>query len=123
MLAAKFAFKLGDRVNTGIGTQAGQPFGVARAGILRRDRLRLRLLRRRHLGSVIDRGSGLPRWLRSGDAFKQALYLGFQPNAGKLTLKAGDLVPGRIGAQAGQTLFIAVAGERRIGCGLRRWWR
>ena len=61
MLAAQFPLELGDRVSARIGAQASQPLGVARTGVLRRDRLRLRLLRRRHLGSVIDRRSG---WLR-----------------------------------------------------------
>ena len=125
MLAAQFPLKLGDRVSTRIGTQARQPLGVARTGILRRDRLRLRLLRRRHLGSAIDRRSGWPRL--DHDAFEQALYLGFQPLAGKLALKAGNRIPRRVRAQARQTLFVAVAGERRIGGGLRRWrlgrWR
>ena len=123
MFAAQFPLELGDRVDARIGAQASQPLGVARTGVLRRDRLRLRLLRRRHLGRVIDGGSGLPRRLGGGDAFEQALHLGFQPNAGKLALKAGNRVPRRVGAQARQTLFVAAAGERRIGGGLRRWRR
>ena len=86
MFAAQFPLKLCDRVGTRIGAQASQPLGVARTRVLRRDRLRLRLLRRRHLGRVIDRRSGRLRRLGGGDAFEQPLHLGFQPNAGKLAL-------------------------------------
>src|SRR3984885_13930364 len=123
MLAAQFPLEPGDRVSARIGTQARQPLGVARTDVRRGDRLRLRLLRRRHLGSVIDRGSGWPLRLGGRDAFEQALYLRFQPLAGKLALKAGNRVPRRVRAQARQTLFVAVAGERRIGGGLRGWRR
>src|SRR3984957_4730982 len=109
MLAAQFPLEPGDRVSARIGTQARQPLGVARTGVRRGDRLRLRLLRRRHLGSVIDRGSGWPLRLGGRDAFEQALYLRFQPLAGKLALKAGNRVPRRVRAQERQTLFVAVA--------------